>query len=152
MRSLRRTKQVALKPFCKHSRRIGSEKVADGAAKNCKFLPSIGSTFVIGIIDLYGKEPMARVTRTINVDLCFGDPACEVEYFRTGVRPCDLAREAFHLCGPGGNAADGQAQPMAKSVLRRSGSATCGLRAGAPLRVPAVSSSPRVADHCGVKP
>ena len=36
---------------------------------------------------------MARVARTMDVDLRFGDPACEFEHFRTDVRPGVLCEE-----------------------------------------------------------
>ena len=148
MRSLRRRNQVSLEQLLQHNRRIRPQKVRKGAAKKCKFLPSIGSTFVIRIVDLRGKKPMARVTRTMDVDLRFGDPARDFSDLRIGVRAGDLACKRFDLCG---HASNRQAQAMAKSVLRRSGAAICGLRAGAVLCVLAVSSNFGIADHAALR-
>ena len=61
---------------------------------------------------------MARVTHPAQVDLRFGGPAREFSDFGTGVGPGDFARERFHLLGERWIGTNGQAQAVAKCVLR----------------------------------
>ena len=40
---------------------------------------------------------MARITHAAQIDLRFGDSACELLGFRVGVWPGDFERKRFHL-------------------------------------------------------
>jgi hypothetical protein len=44
-----------------------------------------------------GQELMARVTHAAQIDLRFGDLACELLDFRVGAGPGNFARERCHL-------------------------------------------------------
>ena len=40
---------------------------------------------------------MPRIAHTAQIDLRFGDSACELSDFHVGAGPGDLARKRFHL-------------------------------------------------------
>jgi hypothetical protein len=74
---------------------------------------------------------MARITHAAQIDLRFGDLACEVQDFRVAARPGDLARERFHVLRQCRIGTNGKAERVAKRVSRRTSAAFSGLRAGA---------------------
>lgn len=75
---------------------------------------------------------MARGARTVDVDLRFGDPACEFEYFRAGVRA--RASANYHR-----RAFSSEMEPALGSnpsnIIERDGERSCGLLCAIPSRL-----------------
>ena len=82
---------------------------------------------------------MARVTHAAQIDLRFGDSACELLDFHAGICAGNFPRKCFDLFGQGFIRVNRQAESMPKGVSGRAGAALRGLRAGAGPRILAVS-------------
>jgi hypothetical protein len=91
------------------------------------------------------KQRQPRAARADEIDLRGGDPARELEAFRIGLGPGDLAGQGRDLTGAGGIVAGRDAQAVAARVLRRPRLAGAGPRPGAGAGIAPVGLAPACA-------
>jgi hypothetical protein len=101
----------------------------------------------IALAQYFGKQLPPCGARADDVDLCFGDPARELEAFGIDIRTGDRPGQSLDLVTPGGIVTSGQAQAVAACVLRRARLAGAGPRAGARARVAPVGVTLAGAGH-----
>ena len=75
--------------FCQ----LGRQKLFD----DFQFRPGVCSRFIVRVRQRIAKELTARVTNAAQVDLCFGDLACEFSYFGGGSRASNFAGKRGNL-------------------------------------------------------
>ena len=95
---------------------------------------------------------MARITYAAQIDLRFGDSACEHLDVSAGMRPRDLTCEGLHFFRKRLVRLDGEAQAVAEGIFCRAGTAVTGFRPGANLSIRAVSFDLAVARQAALLP
>jgi hypothetical protein len=79
--------------FNRHVRGVRSQQ----PVQDSHFLRHVCSGVIVRIAQCMGQDLMARVTHAAEIDLRFGDPACEFSYFPVGVGPGNFTRHRFQL-------------------------------------------------------
>ena len=95
---------------------------------------------------------MARITHAAQIDLRFGNSACENFDVSAGVPPRDLTCESLHFFKKRWVRLDGKAQTMAERIFCRAGTTVIGFRPGANLSIHAVGFNLAVARQAAFFP
>src|SRR5260370_20326077 len=98
------------------SRAIGTSRVPQKVGEGCQFFPNVSASVIVRIAQCLGQELMARATHTAQIDLRFGDSACELLQFGISVCPSNLAGKRLDGFGHSWIGIDGQAQSMPHGV------------------------------------
>ena len=139
------------------SMKVGSGTSASLGVRNClmtlNFIRvSARELIAVPVGQCLGKELMARITYAAQIDLRFGDSACENLDMNAGVPPRDLTREGLHLFSKRLVRLDGEAQTVAERIFCRAGTAMTGFRPGARPSVRAVGFNLAIARQAAFFP
>lgn len=136
--------------------KAGTGMLANLGVRNCLmtliFARVSARDSIIRVHQRIGHELMARITHAAQIDLRFGNSACENFDVSAGVPPRDLTCESLHFFKKRWVRLDGKAQTMAERIFRRAATTVIGFRPGANLSIHAVGFNLAVARQAAFFP